>query len=53
MKKFGISKSDARFFLPPYEWGNKQIAKWTAAEDLQLINRIPGTPGQRRLYHTR
>lgn len=43
MKKFGISKNDARFFLPPYEWYNKQIAKWTAAEDLQLINFTPGT----------
>jgi peptidoglycan/xylan/chitin deacetylase (PgdA/CDA1 family) len=43
LKKYGISKSDARFFLPPYEWYNKQIAKWTAAEDLQLINFTPGT----------
>lgn len=43
MKKFGITKSDAHFFLPPYEWYNKQIADWTAAEGLQLINFTPGT----------
>lgn len=43
MKKFGITKADAHFFLPPYEWYNKQIADWTAAEGLQLINFTPGT----------
>lgn len=43
MKKFGISKSDAHFFLPPYEWYNKEIARWTAAENLQLINFTGGT----------
>lgn len=43
MKKFGITKADAHFFLPPYEWYNKQIAEWTAADGLQLINFTPGT----------
>lgn len=43
MKKFGITKSDAHFFLPPYEWYNKEIARWTAAEQLQLINFTGGT----------
>jgi endoglucanase len=43
MKKFGILKKDARFFLPPYEWYNKKIAEWTSEEGLQLINYTPGT----------
>lgn len=43
MKKFGIHKSDAHFFLPPYEWYNKEIVRWTAEEGLQLINFTPGT----------
>lgn len=43
MKRFGITASAARFFLPPYEWYNKEIVRWTAEEKLQLINFTPGT----------
>jgi peptidoglycan/xylan/chitin deacetylase (PgdA/CDA1 family) len=43
MKPFGISKSNARFFLPPFEWYNQRVSDWTAAMDLQLINFTPGT----------
>lgn len=43
MRKFGIRKKDAGYFLPPYEWYNKEIATWTAREGLQLINFTPGT----------
>lgn len=43
MATFGISKQDARYFLPPYEWYNQTIANWTKAQDLQLINFTPGT----------
>lgn len=43
MEKFGIKKTDAPFFLPPYEWYNRQIAEWTAELGLTLINFSPGT----------
>lgn len=43
MKKFGISKTDATFFLPPYEWYNDSVAVWTKEMGLQLINYSPGT----------
>ena len=43
MKKFGVSKTDAAFFLPPYEWYNDSIAAWTKEMGLQLINYSPGT----------
>jgi peptidoglycan/xylan/chitin deacetylase (PgdA/CDA1 family) len=43
MAKFGIKKSDAKYFLPPYEWYNKTIADWTSHEGLQLINFTAGT----------
>lgn len=43
MKQFGISKSNAAFFLPPYEWYNDSIAAWTKEPGLQLINYSPGT----------
>ncbi|WP_232834831.1 polysaccharide deacetylase family protein [Pleomorphovibrio marinus] len=43
MEKFGVSKEDAPFFLPPYEWYNDSISAWTAELGLQLINFTPGT----------
>jgi peptidoglycan/xylan/chitin deacetylase (PgdA/CDA1 family) len=43
LKQFGIAKSNAHFFLPPYEWYNDSIASWTKEMGLQLINFTPGT----------
>lgn len=43
MQEVGISKRDAQFFLPPYEWYNDSIAAWTKQQGLQLVNFTPGT----------
>ena len=43
MQQFGINKSAAHYFLPPYEWHNETIAEWTSANGLQLVNFTPGT----------
>lgn len=43
MKKLGITKQHAPFFLPPYEWYNDTIAVWTKKAGLQLINYTQGT----------
>lgn len=43
MKRFGITKQDAEYFLPPYEWYNSAIAQWTRNMDLHLVNFSPGT----------
>jgi peptidoglycan/xylan/chitin deacetylase (PgdA/CDA1 family) len=43
MKKFGISKKEALYFLPPYEWYNDSISAWTKSLGFQLINYTPGT----------
>lgn len=43
MKKYGIEKAKAKYFLPPYEWYNDTIAAWTKEMGLQLINFTPGT----------
>lgn len=43
MSHFGIKKTAAPYFLPPYEWYNQTIANWTEEMDLQLINFTPGT----------
>ncbi|NND78634.1 MAG: polysaccharide deacetylase family protein [Maribacter sp.] len=43
MRRFGISKDQVPYYLPPYEWYNKTIAEWTSNTGLQLINMTHGT----------
>ena len=43
MQKFGVAKTDAIYFLPPFEWYNDTISNWTSQAGLQLINLTPGT----------
>lgn len=43
MKKFGIKKNEAIFFLPPFEWYNTEIVKWTNSLGFRLINFTSGT----------
>lgn len=43
MKKFGITKKTAPYFLPAYEWYNDSIAVWTKESGLQLVDYTPGT----------
>ena len=43
MKKWNISKKQASYFLPPYEWYNDSIARWSREDGLQLVCFTPGT----------
>ena len=43
MREFTITKDDANYFLPSYEWYNLSISKWTKDLGLELINFSPGT----------
>ena len=43
MRKYGINRTEARYFLPPYEWYNDTIAQWTKESGLQLVNFTAGT----------
>ena len=43
IERLGRKRSEVRFFLPPYEHYNQQIAEWTAEMGLNLINFTPGT----------
>jgi len=43
LKHWGIEKNPAHYFLPPYEWYNDSISKWTNEMDLQLVDFTPGT----------
>lgn len=42
MAEKGISKEQALYFMPPYEWYNSTIRKWTEDKGLNLINFTPG-----------
>jgi peptidoglycan/xylan/chitin deacetylase (PgdA/CDA1 family) len=43
IEAFGVQRNDIRFFLPPYEHYNEEIAHWTHEMGLTLINYSPGT----------
>lgn len=43
MAKYGITKEDALYYMPPYEWYNREISKWTAEMGLKLFNFTGGT----------
>ncbi|MCE5249677.1 glycoside hydrolase family 9 protein [bacterium] len=43
MAKFGITKEDAPYFMPPYEWYNDTISSWCSEYGLKLINLTPET----------
>ena len=43
MARFGIKRTDARFFLPAFEWYNDSIASWTKELGIVLVNFSPGT----------
>jgi peptidoglycan/xylan/chitin deacetylase (PgdA/CDA1 family) len=43
MRKAGVRKKEAPYFMPPYEWYNDSISQWTQEDGLTLINFTPGT----------
>jgi peptidoglycan/xylan/chitin deacetylase (PgdA/CDA1 family) len=43
LRRFGIPRKQVRYFLPPYEWYNDEIAQWTRSLGLTLVNFTPGT----------
>ena len=43
MQDFGLSLKEAPFFIPPYEWYNRDIARWAKELGLVLFNFTPGT----------
>ena len=43
LARFGPTREQLRFFIPPYEWYNRQISEWASAMGLVLFNYSPGT----------
>lgn len=42
MRKFGIGKNDALYFIPPFEWYNSTVSEWARESGLQLLTFTPG-----------
>lgn len=43
LRPFGVSRGDARFFLPSYEWYTEDIARWTREAGMTLVCHTAGT----------
>lgn len=43
MQQLGIDTAKVRSYIPPYEWWNDSIARWSAEMGLQVISFTPGT----------
>jgi endoglucanase len=43
LERFGVTRRQARFFLPAYEHHNHDISAWTQMMGLTLVNLSPGT----------
>jgi peptidoglycan/xylan/chitin deacetylase (PgdA/CDA1 family) len=43
LRRFDVPREGVRFFLPPYEWYNEEIVRWTRAAGMILICHTPGT----------
>jgi peptidoglycan/xylan/chitin deacetylase (PgdA/CDA1 family) len=43
MRPFGIDRKNVPFFMPPYEWYNREIADWTESMGYTILNFTPGT----------
>ncbi len=43
MEKIGLKIDSPRFFMPPYEWYNREISDWAKTMDVQIVNFTPGT----------
>ena len=43
MRPFGVDRKEVPFFMPPYEWYNREIAAWTEAMGYRIVNFTPGT----------
>jgi endoglucanase len=43
LEAFGVARGAITHFVPPYEWANEEIAAWSRARGLLLLNPTPGT----------
>ncbi len=53
MQKFGIYKTGALYFMPPFEWYNDSISSWIKMQRNASDQFYAGYLEQRRLYYAR
>ncbi len=42
LKPYGTGRQDVKWFLPPYEWYNREIVEWTGELGMMVVNFTPG-----------
>ncbi len=42
LKRFGISKIAANYYLPSYEWYNQDVVRWAGELGVEVVNFTPG-----------
>lgn len=43
MQKAGLKIDEPRYYMPPYEWYNREISDWAKAMNVHIVNFTPGT----------
>lgn len=43
MQTVGVEINEPRYFMPPYEWYNREISHWASDLGVQIVNFTPGT----------
>lgn len=43
LERLGAARDAMRFFVPPFEWYNAEVARWAQGMGVTLINFTPGT----------
>lgn len=42
MEQWGVGLKEAKYFMPPYEWYNREIVEWASELGIKLVNFTPG-----------
>ena len=43
LEQAGVARAGVRYWVPAYEWYNAEVASWSEAMGLRLVNYTPGT----------
>jgi peptidoglycan/xylan/chitin deacetylase (PgdA/CDA1 family) len=43
LERFGVRRADVPYWVPPYEWYNDEVARWSAEAGPLIVNFTPGT----------
>jgi peptidoglycan/xylan/chitin deacetylase (PgdA/CDA1 family) len=43
LERFGVRRADVKYWVPPYEWFNEEVAGWSVEVGPRIVNFTPGT----------